>query len=59
MSSPDRGAKARAVYQRQSAERALDNPVAFQRAVRIVRAALDLGRLTLDDLTIPAGEVIG
>jgi hypothetical protein len=36
---------------RQSAVRALDDPIALNKAARIVRAALERGKLTLANLT--------
>jgi hypothetical protein len=33
------------------AERAVDNPIKLARAARIVRAALERGRLTVEDLS--------
>jgi len=52
----DRAAKARAEHQRRSAHRAVDDPVKLARAARIVCAALERQRLTLDDLR---GDVAG
>jgi len=40
---------------RYSAERALDHPVKVRRAVAIVRAGLDHGRLSPDDVLPEAG----
>ena len=56
MASPDsertpRTHKATTEHLRRAAVRALDNPVALERAARIVRVALERKRLTLDDLT--------
>jgi hypothetical protein len=45
-----RTAKAREARERYSAERALGDPRAVRRSVRIVRAAIDHGHLTLADI---------
>ncbi len=49
-STTERTAAARAENQRKAAERALDDPVKLGRAIRIVRAGLEHGRVTLDEL---------
>ena len=46
----ERLVRARAVNERNAAVRALDDPAKLARAARIVRAALERQRLTLDDL---------
>ena len=46
-----RTASARAEMLRKSARRAVDEPEKLARAVRIVRAALECERLTVEDLT--------
>lgn len=52
---PDRAARARQVFQTNSAHRAVNDPVRLARAARIVRAALARKRLRLADLTpLPA-----
>ena len=48
-----RTASARALHLRRAAIRALDDPIALDRAARIVRAALERGRLTRADLEGP------
>jgi hypothetical protein len=53
--SEHRTAAATRAVQQYSAERAIDDPVKLARAARIVRAALERGRLTPDDL---AGGIV-
>ncbi len=43
-------AAARETHKKRGVERALDDPVKLERAARIVRVALERGRLTLADL---------
>jgi hypothetical protein len=51
--TPETLAKARDEHLRRAAVRALNDPIALARAARIVRAALERGRLTPEDLTPP------
>jgi hypothetical protein len=46
-------APAREAMLHNAAVRALDDPIALARAARIVRAAIERGRLTPDDITPP------
>lgn len=41
-------------HMRRSAQRAAEDPAQLARAARIVRAALDCGTLTVNDLTDPS-----
>lgn len=45
-----RTAKALAEHQRQAALRAAEDPAKLARAVRVIRAAIERQRLTLDEL---------
>ncbi|WP_432886785.1 hypothetical protein ACQPYH_04160 [Kribbella sp. CA-245084] len=54
-SNAARTAPARNAALRNAALRATDDPVRLARAARIVRAALERGRLTTDDLN---GEIV-
>jgi hypothetical protein len=51
--TPEHTAPGRAAMLRNAAVRALDDPIALARAARIVRAALERGRLTPDDIQPP------
>lgn len=53
MSDVPRTAAATAAVQRHAAERALDNPAKLDRAVRVVRLALERGRLHIPDVLPP------
>lgn len=46
-----RTAKALAEHQRQAALRAADDPAKVARAIRVIRAAIETDRLTVDELT--------
>lgn len=52
---PVRTEKATIAAQEWHAERAIDDPAKLARAARIVRAALARRRLSIEDLTPPAG----
>jgi hypothetical protein len=47
----DRASTARQVHETKAAHRAVDDPVALARGMRIVRAALARKRITADELT--------
>jgi hypothetical protein len=48
------GASAAAeAHRRHAAERAVDDPVKLDRAKRIIRLALERGKLTIADLIVP------
>jgi hypothetical protein len=49
----ERLVRARQVRDFNAAFRALDNPVLVRRAEKIIRAALERGVLTLDELRVP------
>jgi hypothetical protein len=48
--------KARAIHLERAAERAIDDPAQLARAARIVRVAIERGRLTPEDLVERGGD---